>query len=79
VANLREAPVEVNRATRAELLRVPGIGPKSADAIDAARRQATFTELAHLHKVGVRDVGRTSPYILLNGRAPEQQLALLGG
>ena len=78
VANLRDAPVEVNRATRAELLRVPGIGPKSADAIVAARRQATFTELAHLHKVGVRDVGRTSPYILLNGRAPVQQLALLG-
>jgi predicted DNA-binding helix-hairpin-helix protein len=40
----------VNRATRTELLRVPGIGPKSADAIVAARRQATFTELAHLHK-----------------------------
>jgi predicted DNA-binding helix-hairpin-helix protein len=54
----------VNRATRAELLRVPGIGPRSADAIVAARRQATFTELAHLHRAGVHDVGRTSPYIL---------------
>ena len=76
--HLREAPVEVNRATRAELLRVPGIGPKSADAIVAARRSAQLTELAHLHRLGVRDVARSSPYVLLNGRAPEQQLLLPG-
>ncbi|MEJ2749526.1 MAG: hypothetical protein P8183_16720 [Anaerolineae bacterium] len=33
---LRDAPVEVNRAEREELLRIPGIGPKGAAAILAA-------------------------------------------
>ena len=31
--HLRETPVEINLAARHELLRVPGIGPKSAEAI----------------------------------------------
>ena len=31
-------PIEVNRAPRHVLLKVPGIGPKSADKIIAARR-----------------------------------------
>ena len=74
--NLRSTPIEVNRANRAELLRIPGIGPKSADAILAARRRATVTELAHLRHLGVRDIQRASPYVLLNGRAPVQQMAL---
>jgi predicted DNA-binding helix-hairpin-helix protein len=75
--NLREQPVEVNRASRAELLRVPGIGPKSADAIVHGRQKQKVTELAHLRKLGVRDVAKASPYVLLDGRAPEQQLSLL--
>lgn len=77
--HLQQAPIEINRASRAELLRVPGIGPKSADAILVARRQHKFTELAHLHAVGVHDVTRATPYILLNGRRPMQQLALFTG
>ncbi len=74
--NLRENPVELNRAERGELLRVPGIGPKSADAILNARGRRTVAELAHLHALGVRDVQKASPYILLNGRAPVQQMSL---
>ena len=47
-ANLRETPVEVNRAEREELLRVPGIGPKGAEAVsythlDVYKRQLYFT------------------------------------
>ena len=30
--NLSETPIELNRASRSQLLRVPGIGPKSVDA-----------------------------------------------
>ena len=74
--NLTHAPVEINQAGRQQLLRIPGIGPKSADAILAARAKQSFTELSHLNRVGVKDVGRTAPYILLNGKAPHQQLAL---
>lgn len=76
VAHLQQKPVEINQASRADLLRIPGIGPKSADTILATRRQNKFTEIAHLRAVGVRDIDRTAPYILLNGRRPIQQLSL---
>ncbi len=74
--HLRATPVEVNRASRSELLRVPGIGPKLADAIIAGRRQGRLTELAHLRALGLRNPAQSSPYLLLNGQAPAQQLAL---
>jgi len=73
---LQGAPVEINQATREQLLHVPGIGPKIADAILVARRQGTLTSLAQLRGLGLRDPAKTTPYILLNGRQPEQQLAL---
>jgi predicted DNA-binding helix-hairpin-helix protein len=69
--------VEINRADRLVLLRVPGIGPKVAEAILAARRQGRLTDLSQLHAVGMRDPGQASPYILLDGRRPAQQLSLL--
>jgi predicted DNA-binding helix-hairpin-helix protein len=75
--NLTETPVEINRATRQELLRVPGIGPKSADAILTARRSHSLHDLSQLRALGVRDVAQASPYLLLNGRQAAQQLALL--
>jgi predicted DNA-binding helix-hairpin-helix protein len=74
--NLKQMPLEINRASRAELLRVPGIGPLSADAILKARRQGAITELSHLRAIGVRDIAKASPYLLLNGRQSAQQLAL---
>jgi len=70
-------PVEVNRASLAELLRVPGIGPLSARAILAARRQGTLQELGDLRRLGAR-VERAAPYILLAGRRPPHQLSLFG-
>jgi predicted DNA-binding helix-hairpin-helix protein len=74
-ANLHE-PLEVNRAPRADLLKVPGIGPKAADAIVTLRRRQPFSEVSHLRHAGVRDVQKAGRYLLLNGRAPEQQLSL---
>jgi predicted DNA-binding helix-hairpin-helix protein len=74
--NLLQTPVEVNRASRPDLLRVPGIGPKTADAILAARRRQTINELAHLRAIGVRNVERASAFILLDGRLPPRQLPL---
>ena len=74
--NLRHAPVEINHASRAELLRVPGIGPKGADAIVQGRRTGHFTELSHLRRIGIRQAERAAPYLLLDGRAPAQQLPL---
>jgi predicted DNA-binding helix-hairpin-helix protein len=68
-------PIEVNRASRQDLLRVPGIGPRSAARILRVRRGARLTSLSDLRKVGA--VGaRAAPFILLAGRRPPYQLAL---
>lgn len=50
--NLGDFPVEINRAPYGTLLRVPGIGVKSARRIIAARRQAPL-RLEDLKKLGV--------------------------
>lgn len=68
-------PVEVNRASREMLLRVPGIGPTLAERIVRERRRGKLTELAHLRELGVC-VERAAPYVLLDGRRPAYQLSL---
>lgn len=65
-------PVEVNRASVSELLRVPGIGPASARAIAAARRQGALREIGDLRKLGAR-ADRAAPYITLAGKRPPHQ------
>ncbi len=69
-------PLEVNRASRDELLRVPGIGPRTADSLMRVRRASTISELAHLRHAGVRDAEKAGRFLLLNGRAPVRQLPL---
>jgi len=73
--NLVEKPIEVNRADRRELLRVPGIGPKGVDAILIARRKGTLRDLKDLKTLGVL-VARAAPFVLLNGQRPQWQLSL---
>jgi len=68
-------PVEVNRAPRAALLRVPGIGPISARRILQARQRGTLRFLSDLRKLGVV-VSRAAPYVLLAGKRPPLQLSL---
>jgi predicted DNA-binding helix-hairpin-helix protein len=76
--NLAEKPVEINSASREELLRIPGLGPRSADAILACRRQGEkvqVQDLSDLQKIGVNPI-RAAPFILLNGKRPAYQLSL---
>jgi len=68
-------PVEVNRASREELLRVPGIGPRAATRIVRLRRQSKFRELSDLRHVGAIPQ-RAAPFVLLDGRRPSYQLPL---
>jgi predicted DNA-binding helix-hairpin-helix protein len=74
--NLAPSPLEVNHADRHQLMRVPGIGPRGADAILTARRTATLRDLGSLKKLGVI-AERAAPYVLLDGRRPAAQLSLL--
>jgi predicted DNA-binding helix-hairpin-helix protein len=68
-------PVEVNTATRATLLRIPGIGPASVDVILRRRRQGRLSALDHL---GLRPATaqQAAPWILLDGRRPAFQPSL---
>ena len=61
-------PVELNSADYLELLRVPGIGPKSARAIVKQRRVERFSDIGGLRRVGAA-VRRAAPFLLVNGRA----------
>jgi predicted DNA-binding helix-hairpin-helix protein len=68
-------PVEVNRASREQLLHVPGIGPRSAARILRLRRERTFCDLRDLRAVGAV-ASRAAPFILLDGRSAPSQLPL---
>jgi predicted DNA-binding helix-hairpin-helix protein len=73
--NLSEKPVEINRAEKRDLLRVPGVGLKGAEAILLARRNGKLRDLASLRKLGII-VARAAPFLLLDGRRPVNQLAM---
>jgi len=73
--NLSEHPLEVNRAEKRELLRIPGIGLKGAEAILSARRMTRLRDLSSLGKLGII-VARAAPFLLIDGRRPAGQLAL---
>ena len=73
---LREAPIEIMKASRSQLLRVPGIGPVGADAILRARRLGRLTDLAHLRQLHIHAPEQAAPYILLDGARPVTQMRL---
>jgi len=62
-------PLEINRATREELLRIPGIGPRSAKKILLLRRESLFQSADELSRIGVV-TKRAFPYLLVHGRQP---------
>lgn len=73
--SLIHTPIELNRANRHDLLRVPGIGPKGAEAILNARRAGALRDLARLRALGINPA-RAAPFILLDGKRPAQQIAM---
>lgn len=66
VRHLEQFPVEINRADYHMLLRVPGVGVKSAGRIVAARRFGNLT-FADLKKIGVV-LKRALYFITCNGK-----------
>jgi putative DNA modification/repair radical SAM protein len=68
-------PVEVNRASREELLRVPGLGPRSVARILQWRRQGSLKDLSTLNKAGAV-ANRAASFVLLDGQHPPHQLPL---
>lgn len=71
--HLIENPIEINCASKEELLRIPGIGPKRVELIAGYRRQSVIQSENDLKMLGI-SIGRVGQYILLNGRKPTHQL-----
>jgi predicted DNA-binding helix-hairpin-helix protein len=65
-------PLDVNRASREELLRVPGFGTKAVDRIIATRRLTSIrvADLARLHI----PKGKALPFIVLSDHRPALHL-----
>lgn len=67
-------PIEVNTASRAELLRIPGIGPLTADRILTMRRARHLVRTVADLKAAGAVCGRALPFVLLNGVRPAREL-----
>ncbi len=73
--HLRYSPMEINQASREQLLRVPGIGPIKVDKILKYRRMHKICSMEDLKIIGVSPE-KSGFYLLLNGRQVESQLNL---
>lgn len=60
-------PMEINKASYEELLRIPGIGPVSAKKIFQARKKHRFILSEELKPTGAV-LKRAEPFILINGK-----------
>ena len=70
-------PVDVNRASYDDLLRVPGVGPTSAQRITEARADHSIFALPQLEKMGVVTKW-AAPFIWFRGMpAAERQLSFM--
>ncbi|MDZ7260830.1 MAG: putative DNA modification/repair radical SAM protein [candidate division KSB1 bacterium] len=68
-------PVEINQAAKEDLMRVPGIGPITANRIIKNRLKNKFSDLTELKGLGVV-VKRAAPFILIKGKVQHQGLQL---
>ena len=68
-------PIEINHAPYHILLRIPGIGPARAMSIIALRNQEKINSFSLLRKHNMIS-SLSTPYILINGKFPAQQLHL---
>jgi len=57
-------PVDVNRASRLELLRVPGLGPLTVDRIVKQRSTGRIRGMEAIGRVGAR-LGKATPYLIV--------------
>jgi predicted DNA-binding helix-hairpin-helix protein len=71
--NLKGSPVEINHASREELLRIPGIGPKRVEMISRYRKKKKIQSEDDLKLLGISKES-VAHYILMNGKTPIHQL-----
>jgi len=59
-------PLEINKASKTQLLKIPGIGPRSVDKIIRVRREHRFTDITQLKNIGIV-LKRALSFITVNG------------
>ncbi len=70
--------IDLNRADRAELLQLPGVGPQLADRIEKYRRENgrfdSVDDLGHVPGIGPATLARLKPWVCVAGEkeAPEE-------
>jgi len=69
-------PIELNRASKEQLLSIPGNGPPLVKRIVQMRHVNIFNSIEQLARIGA-DEKRATPFVLLNGKTAMRQLALL--
>jgi len=70
--NLIENPVEINRAAYTQLVKIPGIGPITANKIMQTRLPNRIRDISTLRKIGIL-IDRAARFILLDGHKPAYQ------
>ena len=73
--NLLGHPIEINTATYQQLLKIPGIGPKSAHKLIKSRVHGKIRDMNTLKMWGIASA-RASRFILLDGHPPAYQPGL---
>jgi len=71
LSNLDAFPMDINAATKADLLRIPGVGPTSAERILNQRRQHKIATWRDLEAMGVVRK-RAWPFVTFPGHKPPQ-------
>lgn len=65
-------PIDINKATAAELRKLPGIGPKRSQAIIDERQKGPFKsadDLRRVHGIGAKTVDSLRPYVTVGSEA----------
>lgn len=74
--HLKDKLIEINTASKEELIKIPGIGLNGVQTIISIRKEQKINSLSTLKKIGIQ-TNKVAPFILLNGRRPPIQQNLL--
>jgi predicted DNA-binding helix-hairpin-helix protein len=75
-AYLGDNPIDIMHADKMQLMRLPGIGLKGAEAILQARKQRHLHDFGQLARLGIRTPDQLAPYVLFDGQRPLRQKRL---